>query len=479
MTERSTQTEIIDLWENYETLQPNRSLGTSPIRCCDASPNDFRKRSRSNSRSFKKKTEGTQKREYLMRPFGVSDEEYNGIYQKKDPDAHSASSYTPEDRNSWAPLTLNATTKITQPAFETNGQHYLTHLKPTKAAREFAESCISSSIKDLAEFRKSNTESNDVSSYRRSEKSEEPISNLLHCSNCGAFSAKSLDELHASQFGNQESLGYDEDLVEFDRKYATERHSRSTQRGHDAQLEQYDLLETYSHDGATRRRSRSRHRNKHVHISSDVISINNENYRVAKPGSMSERSSYTSRLLPPINFHPAPIAMDSSAKVFAHSKMTTFSNRHPKSSVTDNAILQRLSRSSLADSTPQRSSLVVPPQIDVNTAFVRTESNSCIDDSGPSSSLTTDSREESLASTGSSEKFMSSLLSRPSSSILIDCETRTVVHGDRVTIPTQTTQPRPSLFPPFWKKGSSEGVVISSEGVVILSFCSIFTNSTA
>ena len=106
MTERSTQTELVCVWDNYETLQPARSLGTSPVRCC--SEETHRKRSRSSSRGSKRKQFPSDKRDSLMRPFGISDEEYNGSFHSgKDSGAYSARSYTPEDRASWAPISLN------------------------------------------------------------------------------------------------------------------------------------------------------------------------------------------------------------------------------------------------------------------------------------------------------------------------------------------------------------------------------------
>ena len=149
------------------------------------------------------------------------------------------------------------------------------HTPPPRQA--FSASSASSSTKDLtsSKYHTSHLDTNDVSSLRGSEKSQEQQTCLLHCSNCGAFSAKSLDKLPAShQFENEEDSGL------LDRKFASERFSRSCRQTLDANSQQHDYLETYSHDGATRRRSRSRHRNKHVHISGDVVSINNANYTV-------------------------------------------------------------------------------------------------------------------------------------------------------------------------------------------------------
>ena len=119
MTERSTQTEIVCVWDDYETLQPVRSLGTSPVRCCE---DTHRKRSRSNSRGSKRKSESSNKREYLMRPFGISDEEYNGSFQ-------SARSYTPQDRSSWAPLSLNAPKNQEQCYIAKNCRFFVRHFE--------------------------------------------------------------------------------------------------------------------------------------------------------------------------------------------------------------------------------------------------------------------------------------------------------------------------------------------------------------
>ncbi|XP_075252113.1 MAGUK p55 subfamily member 2-like isoform X2 [Convolutriloba macropyga] len=283
----------------------------------------------------------------------------------------------------------------------------------------------------------------------------------LECSHCGALSAKSLDKIHivptsrsgdylrsienSNQSSLSRSLATQNDLMEVNRTGVYNEFGGQFERSHSRHRarEVSDRRERSSIYG----RSRSRSRNKHVHISNEVVSINNSLKR-SKSVKSSGNNSANENCYDSIDFHNPIYIKPPNVR-------GNLKNSNTETNFWGISNNKMLSPQSQEESGPSSSLTTTDSH---EGSLLSAENN--VGKTSPNSYNTSINNVTTTSLTSSSNNFETSFTSYNNHHQTTTTHGFNLCHSSIQSSSSSSSSVKPkSLFPPFWKKVAIGDVV--------------------